>query len=99
MFSVRTLKCAAGNVAHYGQNTPPQYDLSSFPVPTALFSGGRDDLADPDDVKILLGMLPSDQVILSNYEAEYDHMDFVWGVNAYQKIYLQVIKTLQKYAN
>jgi len=30
---------AAGNLIHYGQPTPPQYDLGKMHVPVALFTG------------------------------------------------------------
>ena len=36
------------------QTTPPQYNVQDVKVPTALFSGGQDTLADPKDVAVLL---------------------------------------------
>jgi hypothetical protein len=38
-----------GNIQHYGQITPPQYDLGSIPtnIPLAMYTGGKDLLADP----------------------------------------------------
>lgn len=36
------------------QSTPPQYHVQDMKVPTALFSGGQDTLADPKDVAVLL---------------------------------------------
>merc|ERR1712054_598630 len=36
-----------GNLAHYGQRTPPQYDLSSIRVPIVLATGGKDVVAGP----------------------------------------------------
>lgn len=45
---------------HYNQSTPPQYHLSDLPktLPIALFTGGNDYLADPQDVAILVSQLP-----------------------------------------
>lgn len=36
------------------QSTPPQYHVQDMKVPTALFSGGQDTLADPKDMAVLL---------------------------------------------
>jgi dienelactone hydrolase len=42
-----------GNVAHYGQPTPPAYNLNNIKMPVSLFVGGADALADPADAQIL----------------------------------------------
>uniref|UniRef100_A0A7S3CY44 Lipase n=1 Tax=Palpitomonas bilix TaxID=652834 RepID=A0A7S3CY44_9EUKA len=86
-----------GNQQHYGQDTPPNYDLSSFSVPTALFTGGKDDLADPSDVEELISMLPDSSVVYTHNEAGYDHLDFVWGLDANTKIYAPILTLLQQY--
>jgi len=41
---------------HYNQPVPPMYNISSIPktLPIALFSGGNDYLADPQDVQKLV---------------------------------------------
>jgi len=88
----------AGNIAHYGQQTPPLYDLSNLTVPTALFSGGNDYLADPEDVEQLMNMFPKSAQIFSQYVEEYNHLDFAWGVDCAQKIYPNIVSLLQKYA-
>lgn len=38
----------------YGQDTPPEYDLSKIEVPMALFSGDVDELGDKIDIAWLL---------------------------------------------
>lgn len=43
---------SCGNKDHYGQKTPPAYDLTQVKLPTGLYSGGQDKLADPRDVDV-----------------------------------------------
>jgi lysosomal acid lipase/cholesteryl ester hydrolase len=66
---------AKGNQAHYGQPTPPQYDLSKFPtsLPTALFCGSVDYLADPTDVQILLQKLPVSPIYVHYETSTFSH--------------------------
>ena len=42
------------NQQHYNQTTPPAYYIGAMKVPTAIFSGGEDWLADPTDVNYIL---------------------------------------------
>jgi len=78
-----------GNIQHYDQPEPPQYDLRKFPstkdLPLALFAGGHDYLADPKDVQRLLSLLPTPPFV--HYEPLYAHLDPLIGYNAYQRIY------------
>eukprot|EP00163_Fabomonas_tropica_P012961 TRINITY_DN24371_c0_g1_i1.p1 TRINITY_DN24371_c0_g1~~TRINITY_DN24371_c0_g1_i1.p1 ORF type:complete len:139 (+),score=39.25 TRINITY_DN24371_c0_g1_i1:23-418(+) len=81
------------NPQHYnGSSTPPQYPLGDITVPVALFSGGNDDLADPTDVGLLQQQLPPG--FYQNYQEDYEHMDFVWGENAYKDIYPLVVQQI-----
>jgi len=81
-----------GNEQHYKQKTPPQYDLSAFNIPTLIFSGGDDKLADPTDVAHLLSIIPPP--ITNTFLPHYGHMDFVWGVNAHSLLYQPLINFL-----
>eukprot|EP00026_Physarum_polycephalum_P009446 Phypoly_transcript_09571.p2 GENE.Phypoly_transcript_09571~~Phypoly_transcript_09571.p2 ORF type:complete len:226 (+),score=19.69 Phypoly_transcript_09571:671-1348(+) len=83
------------NEQHYNQSTPPQFNVSRITIPTALFSGGNDALADPKDVAVLLPLLKN--LVYTHVEPSYAHLDFVWGVNACTKIYPQVLQLIQKY--
>lgn len=87
---------AAKNKAHYNQTTPPQYHPNLVTVPTALFYGDQDDLADTTDVRTLLSLLPN--IVFVNEQPTYAHLDFVWGVNAKDLIYPSVVKLLNQYA-
>jgi hypothetical protein len=41
---------AAANNMHYGQSSPPVWNLKNIKVPVRLFAGSSDELADPTDV-------------------------------------------------
>ncbi|XP_013380109.1 gastric triacylglycerol lipase isoform X2 [Lingula anatina] len=82
------------NREHYnGQSTPPYYDARKVQAPTYLYYGGKDLLADPQDVKSLMALLPNlkgSQLIPS-----FDHLDFIWGMDAYDFVYKNVIEAMK----
>ena len=45
------------NILHYGEITPPVYDLNKVTAPTAIFKGDADDLVSLIDVDILGNLL------------------------------------------
>ncbi|KAK1306174.1 Triacylglycerol lipase 2 [Acorus calamus] len=79
------------NRRHYGQPTPPAYDLSSIPDDLPMFFGygGSDALSVPEDVELLLGNLKSHQAdkLVVQYRDDYAHADFVMAVNALEVVY------------
>ncbi|XP_041008565.1 triacylglycerol lipase 2-like [Juglans microcarpa x Juglans regia] len=83
------------NVMHYGQVTPPIYNLSNIPhdLPLFLSYGGQDALSDVQDVKLLLGNLKVHDVdkLSVQFIKEYAHLDFIMGLNAKDKVYNQVV--------
>ena len=81
----------AENMKHYGQPSPPLYDMASIPngFPLFLSYGGQDMLSDVKDVQVLLNDLKDHDrnklVVL--FREDYAHADFVMGVNAKQIVY------------
>ena len=61
----------------YGQKTPPLVPIQNYNVPTALFSGSLDNLADPVDVAWITEQI-SDSVVFAK-EYLMDHFTFVIG--------------------
>lgn len=62
---------------------------------TALFTGGHDWLADPTDVK---NLIPKINGVLINHTniSSYEHLDFIWGINAPELVYRVVLKLAQE---
>jgi pimeloyl-ACP methyl ester carboxylesterase len=81
------------NQMHYGKNRPPVYNISDFTIPSAIFYGSNDELADLNDIEYLANNLPN--LIFKKKIENFSHLDFTWGKNANEFVYLDIIKILQ----
>ncbi|XP_028397161.1 gastric triacylglycerol lipase-like [Dendronephthya gigantea] len=81
------------NRMHYGQSTPKLYDVSKIRVPVALFSADKDWLATPKDVSKLKAKLKT--VVFSKDLVSWDHLDFIWGMDAPSLIYEDIAGLLK----
>ena len=81
----------AKNLVRYHALSPPVYPIGKIDTEIVLFSGEHDTLADTRDVKWLAGQLKN--VAHSHVLPEYNHLDFIWGKSARNKVYKKIIKT------
>ncbi|NXX67314.1 LIPM Lipase, partial [Spizella passerina] len=84
------------NMKKYNQTAPPAYKIEEIKVPTAVWSGGQDKVADPTDMARLLPRITN--LIYHEHFPEWGHLDFLWGLDATEKMYLKIIELLKKYA-
>ncbi|XP_015488738.1 lysosomal acid lipase/cholesteryl ester hydrolase-like [Parus major] len=83
------------NMKKYNQTAPPVYRIEEIKTPTAVWSGGQDTFADPKDMARLLPRITN--LIYHEHFPPWGHLDFIWGLDATEKIYLKIIELIRKY--
>uniref|UniRef100_A0A8C9UIA9 Lipase n=1 Tax=Serinus canaria TaxID=9135 RepID=A0A8C9UIA9_SERCA len=83
------------NMKKYNQTAPPAYKIEEIKTPTAVWSGGQDTFADPTDMARLLPRITN--LIYHEHFPAWGHLDFIWGLDAPEKMYLKIIEILRKY--
>ncbi|VDM36046.1 unnamed protein product [Hydatigera taeniaeformis] len=81
------------NMVKYNQTVPPPYGLDTVGVPVTVYWGGQDWLAPPRDIGRILVELSRNRSsqIRDVYLSDYNHLDFVWGLDAAPRIYNDII--------
>jgi len=90
-----------GNQERYGQPTPPVYDMSKVTAPVALVWGENDWLGVPEDtMRIASGVrnLMPGGIIRVDFD-KWNHLDFLWGIDAKPLVYDPVIELMNKIVN
>jgi lysosomal acid lipase/cholesteryl ester hydrolase len=83
------------NFVHYNQTTPPLFDIHNIKTPVALYAAQNDWLADPTDVDYLRNNLPN--LVVDKSISDYNHLDFLWAINARANLYLDILELMKKY--
>lgn len=62
-------------------------------------AGGADLLSDSEDIDALTSALPKEMVKKVLIEESYEHLDFVWGMDAHVLIYPVIKRLLQDFSS
>ncbi|XP_012265131.1 lipase 3 isoform X5 [Athalia rosae] len=84
------------NLKLYGSAVPPKYNLGKVKVPVTIFYSENDFMTDPRDVATLAEKLPN---CIEKYKIPYpkfNHIDYLWGMDARTLVYNYIIKILKR---
>ncbi|KAF7623626.1 Metalloendopeptidase [Meloidogyne graminicola] len=80
------------NHLHYGQNIPPIYNLNKINVPIYLYYSDKDWLATTKDIEnTIFQKIPKKFIKVAKKLPNFNHFDFLWGLDAPDKIYNEII--------
>ncbi|EDW00622.1 GH20912 [Drosophila grimshawi] len=85
------------NSKHYGQPTPPAYQLQNVRLNLMLFHGNRDALSTRKDVLRLVRELKNSRIKLYQVQG-YNHIDFLYATTAPHIIYERIIEQATEYS-
>ncbi|XP_069680507.1 lipase 3-like [Periplaneta americana] len=88
---------ALKNMVVYGQVTPPDYDLSKVTAPVFLHYSDNDWLAAVEDVDRLSKELGNLAGMVKVPDEDFNHMDYLWAVDAPTLVYNTVMEELKSY--
>ncbi|XP_077206484.1 lipase member M-like [Paroedura picta] len=83
------------NIEKYNQTTPPLYRIEEVTVPIAMWSGGQDWVSQPEEIMELLPRITN--LIHHKYLPDWNHWDFIWGLDAAQRMYVEILGLMEKH--
>jgi len=84
------------NLEKYGTKEPPAYDLGKVTCPTAVYYADNDWLAQPEDVLKTITELPNLSTVYEVPYAKFNHLDFMYAMNARYVVYEELLRQLAK---
>ena len=87
------------NMKHYGQITPPAYDLTKmkgYSIPSLMTISDADPFADPQDTLDFIDIIDKkDELVQVLSLTNYNHIDYFWADSAIEEIFPKVIDFLE----
>ncbi|CAH8632182.1 unnamed protein product [Schistosoma rodhaini] len=83
------------NLQIYNQSYPPLYNISQLKLPIIIYYGGQDWLASYRDIHKLIKQI-NYTIRSTHYFPDYNHLDFVWGLNAAKLLYPLILEQLSR---
>ncbi|KPJ06382.1 Lipase 3 [Papilio machaon] len=86
------------NLKKYGTVSPPKYHLRDIKLPMALFNSHNDWLSTVPDILNLMSQLTNTVThhVVQLSSTEFNHLDFVLGINAPKLVYKHVFDVLDQ---
>uniref|UniRef100_A0A182W0D0 Lipase 3 n=1 Tax=Anopheles minimus TaxID=112268 RepID=A0A182W0D0_9DIPT len=84
------------NLAAYGQETPPIYNLSAVTAPVVIFYGLNDWMIHPDNVVRLAAELPNLVSMSAVEDQNFNHLDFMTAKRVRALVYDKILLELQQ---
>ncbi|XP_034830993.1 lipase 3-like [Maniola hyperantus] len=84
------------NLKVYGAEQPPEYDLGEITLPIKLFWAENDLLSSEKDVRLLYERLPSTTEMYKVPDPGFNHLDYLWAIDAPTLVNDEVLKSLDK---
>ena len=85
------------NLVHYGQLTPPKYDLTqmkTYKIKSMITVSDADPFCNPiDTLEFLLNIKDQKNINVLNLR-NYNHIDYLWADSAYEELYPQFLDFL-----
>ncbi|KAH0623586.1 hypothetical protein JD844_006503, partial [Phrynosoma platyrhinos] len=95
LFQAYDYGSAEKNMEKYNQTAPPTYKIEDIKIPIAIWTGGHDLFLDPRDAAMLVSRISN--LVYEKHIAEWQHFDFIWGLDAPERMYMDIIKIMKKY--
>ena len=86
------------NMKHYGQETPPVYDLNrmkKYSIKSLMTTSDSDPFANPKDTLEFIDNIENKNIVEILSLSGYNHIDYFWADSAIDEIFPKVITFLQ----
>ncbi|XP_049825351.1 lipase 3 [Aethina tumida] len=84
------------NKEKYNSTTPQSYNISQVTHPVLLLYGTGDNFVKQEDISYLAKKLPNAVEVQVPYK-NFNHMDFMWGIDANKLLYERLLILMNKY--